>query len=297
MLYQCPLKRALLGNRGEVARDIEHGGTVERDRSPRPFLKWVGGKSQTLGELRQFYPDDFVKYHEPFVGGGAVFFDLMPKKAIISDSNKELINCYKVVKSKASDLVKKLKKHVYDKQRFYAVRDEDPSKLDPVARAARTIYLNRTGYNGLYRVNQKGKFNVPFGRYKNPTICDEANLMNCSKALRRIRLKSTSFEGVLGVAEPGDFVYFDPPYIPVSDTSYFTAYQKRGFGMDNQEKLACVFEELAQRGIKVLLSNSDVPWMHDRYRRFNIHTVYALRSINSNTKRRGAISEVLISNY
>jgi DNA adenine methylase len=280
-----------------VATELESTYTVERDRSPRPFLKWVGGKGQILGEIRQFYPAELNKYYEPFVGGGAVFFDLLPKKAIISDSNKELINCYKIVKSKVEELIETLQEYVYDKERYYAVREEDPSKLDPVARAARTIYLNRTGFNGLYRVNQKGKFNVPFGRHTNPTICDETNLRGCSKALKRITLRSASFEKVLSDAEPDDFVYFDPPYIPVSDTSYFTSYQKSGFGMDNQEKLACVFEELAQRGVKVLLSNSDVPWMHDRFHKFNIHTLFALRSINSNTKKRGAVSEVLISSY
>ena len=133
-----------------MAREKENNGTVERDRTPRPFLKWVGGKSQILGEIRQLYPDTFEKYHEPFIGGGAVFFDLLPKKAIISDSNKELINCYKIVKSKAPLLIEKLQEHVYDKDRYYAVRDEDPRKLDPITRAARTIYLNRTGFNGLY---------------------------------------------------------------------------------------------------------------------------------------------------
>ncbi len=268
---------------------------IKRGRIPKPFLKWVGGKTQILLELRKRYPAEFNCYYEPFLGGGAVFFDIQPSKAIISDANKELTNCYKVIKNDVEKLIRSLGKHVYDKDYYYTVRDQDPMSLDPVKRAARTIFLNRSGFNGLYRVNSKGKFNVPFGRYKNPRICDPDNLRGCARALSHVKIKSTPFESVLKEAKRGDFVYFDPPYIPVSDTSYFTAYQKHGFGMNNQEKLADVFEQLANRGVHVVLSNSDVTWIHKRYRDFRIRVIQANRLVNSNAGRRGPVGEVVVT--
>jgi DNA adenine methylase len=270
---------------------------IRRYRIPRPFLKWVGGKGQLLLELRRSYPARCGRYHEPFIGGGAVFFDLEPDDAIISDANEELISCYRVVQNDVEALIVALQEHVYEKEHYYAVRELDPAALDPVERAARTIYLNRAGFNGLYRVNSAGKFNVPFGRYKNPLICDADNLRGCAGALSGIEIRERSFEGVLDVARRGDFVYFDPPYIPVSDTAYFTAYQKHGFGMTNQEKLAQVFEELAGRGVKVMLSNSDVPWIHERYARFAVRVVKANRFVNSNSRRRGPVGEVVVTSY
>ncbi len=280
-----------------MARSLKNPKRVKRGRIPRPFVKWVGGKSQILGAIGTLFPKTYSSYHEPFVGGGAVFFDLLPERAILSDSNRELINCYEVIRSDVEALVESLKTHVYEKEWYYRVREQDPDGMDAVSRAARTIFLNRTGFNGLFRVNSKGKFNVPFGRYKNPKICDEANLRGCSDVLENVSLRCSSFESVLVDAKKGDFVYFDPPYIPVSDTAYFTAYQKRGFGMENQEKLAEVFEKLDGAGVKVLLSNSAVPWMFSRYKDFKVRTVNALRSINSNKSRRGAVKEVLVSNF
>ncbi|MDJ0765775.1 MAG: DNA adenine methylase [Myxococcota bacterium] len=270
---------------------------ISPKRIPRPFVKWAGGKTQILSHLRRKYPPHFKRYHEPFLGGGAVFFDLKAASASISDANAELINCYQVVKTEVDALIEALSHYVYQKEQYYAVRDWDPETLDPVKRAARTIYLNRTGFNGLYRVNSSGKFNVPFGRYKNPTICDAENLRACAQALEGTSICTAGFEEVLASAEAGDFVYFDPPYIPVSDTAYFTAYQKRGFGMDNQERLAEVFDALAKRGVAVMLSNADVPWMHERYGRYNIQRIQAKRSVNSNTKRRGEVGEVIVTNH
>ncbi|MCP4606176.1 MAG: DNA adenine methylase [Proteobacteria bacterium] len=266
-----------------------------RNRIPRPFLKWVGGKSQILVELNKSFPSGFKHYYEPFLGGGAVFFDLLHEPATISDSNEELINCYKVVRTRVEKLIIALNRHVYDKEHYYEVRGWDPMKLNSVQRAARTIYLNRAGFNGLYRVNSKGGFNVPFGRHKNPTICDEDNLRGCSKTLANIKIKCVSFEKVLDWARPNDLVYFDPPYIPVSDTAYFTAYQKRGFGMDSQENLAKVFDDLASRGVYAVLSNSDVPWIHERYSNHHIRLIKANRFVNSDASRRGPVGEVIVT--
>ncbi len=270
---------------------------VRRNRIPRPFLKWVGGKGQLLLELRKSYPKKTGCYHEPFVGGGAVFFDLLPKRAILSDANKELIDCYRVVRNNLGALIKLLKLHVYERDCYYEMRGRDPNDLDRVSRAARTIYLNKTGFNGLYRVNSKGEFNVPFGRHKNPRICDEKNLRGCSAVLGDVKIKRSVFKKVLDVAEKGDFVYFDPPYIPLSNTSYFTAYQRNGFGMTNQEELADVFDALAARGVNVMLSNSDVPWMHERYRDHRIRSIQAKRLVNSKSSGRGPVGEVIVTSY
>jgi DNA adenine methylase len=277
------------------AEKTANTGATHNLRAPKPFLKWVGGKGQILHELKKSYPKAFNRYFEPFVGGGAVFFDLLPERAAISDANKELVSCYNVVKSKVEELISILKLYKYERELFYSIRDQDPQKLDVVGRAARTIFLNRTGFNGLYRVNSKGKFNVPFGRYKNPTICNEDNLRACSKALKKVSIKSASFEKILDSAKAGDFVYLDPPYIPVSDTSYFTAYQRRGFGMDNQEKLAAVFDELAARNVYVMLSNSDVSWIHHRYRKHRVRVIKARRFVNSDTSRRGPVGEIIVT--
>ncbi len=268
-----------------------------RIRIPRPFLKWVGGKSQLLTHLLGMIPKDFRTYHEPFVGGGALYFELAPSKAILSDLNRELIDCYTAVQGNVEKVITALKRHRYDKEYYYEIRGQDPFKLSPVKRAARMIYLNRTGFNGLYRVNSKGEFNVPFGRYKDPLICDESNLRACSEQLRRVELKRSSFEKVLKHARERDLVYFDPPYIPLSDTAYFTAYEKSGFGMSNQERLAEVFDELAERGVYVILSNSDVPWMRSRYRAHSIHSVKALRNINSKGDKRGRVGELIVTSF
>jgi DNA adenine methylase len=256
-----------------------------------------------LAVLREHYPDELGMYYEPFVGGGAVFFDLtadrgfLGKRAVLSDSNRELMDCYRAIQRDVGAVVEALGRHRYEEQYYYEQREQDPADLDLYDRAARMIYLNRTGFNGLYRVNSKGKFNVPFGRHKNPTICDTANLTACAEALQKVELSEKSFEKTALRARPGDFVYFDPPYIPLSATANFTAYQRHGFGMANQEKLAEVFDRLAASGVKVMLSNSDVPWVHERYGRHAIRVIAARRAVNSNGARRGPVGEVVITSF
>ena len=263
----------------------------------KPFLKWVGGKRKVLKWLRDLYPPSYGRYYEPFVGGGAVFFDLGPRRATLSDTNGELIECYCTVRDRVDELIEALKIHVYDKEYYYRIREQDPGDLDPVKRAARMISLNHTGFNGLYRVNSKGKFNVPFGRYVNPTICAEPTLRACSSRLANSRMLEQGFEKVLSSAKKNDFVYLDPPYIPLSKTANFTAYQKRGFGMDNQERLADVFDELSVRGVFAMLSNSNGEWVHGRYSDYKIAEIEAARQINSVSTRRGPVGEIVVTNY
>jgi DNA adenine methylase len=262
---------------------------------PRPFLKWAGGKGQLLAALRPFVPTAYERYFEPFLGGGALFFDRLPKRGVLSDVNAEIVECYAAVRDQVEKLIVSLGRHRYDADHYYATRDTDPASLSPVERAARTIFLNKTGFNGLYRVNRAGKFNVPFGRYAKPLICDPENLRACSAALAKVELAVCDFEEAASRARAGDFVYFDPPYVPVSRTSAFTAYAAGGFGPKEQARLAEVFERLALRGARVLLSNSDVPEIRQLYRGYRIERVRATRAINSNASRRGPVSEVLVS--
>lgn len=280
-----------------MTRDERNKKRTNRYRIPRPFLKWVGGKSQILHELKESIGEFDGRYLEPFVGGGALFFEQGFSKATISDTNTELINCYVVVRDRVEDLISALGNHVYDKEYYYRVRALDPDGMDSVSRAARMIYLNKAGFNGLYRVNSKGKFNVPFGRYKNPTICDADNLRGCSRALDKIDITCTPFHRVLENAKKGDFVYFDPPYVPVSETAHFTSYQKNGFSESDQKQLVEVFDELSRRRIHAMLSNSDVPWIHQHYAVHNIRVIKARRSVNSKANRRGFVGEVIVTNY
>ncbi len=271
------------------------------ENSAHPFLKWAGGKRQLLEQFDQYFPQKFNKYVEPFVGGGAVFFHLLPKQAILIDNNGELINCYKVIKNNVAELIGLLKKHKNEKSYFYKIRNldrnhEEFNKISDVERASRTIYLNRCCYNGLYRVNSKGEFNVPFGRYKNPNFCDEKNLKAVSIVLKDIEIYKNSFESCLNFAEKDDFVYLDPPYHPISETSNFTGYTKNMFGKDSQSQLFQVFRQLDEIGCKVMLSNSYNKFILDLYKDFKIMTIYAKRAINSNAKRRGKIKEILVLN-
>jgi DNA adenine methylase len=261
-------------------------------------LKWVGGKTQLLEQMRPLMPPAFKRYYEPFVGGAAVFFDLrgrLPKlPATLSDVNAELVNTYLAVRDHVDEVIEALGKHKYESDYYYEVRAQDPSKLTPPKRAARTIFLNKTGYNGLYRVNRSGRFNVPFGRFTNPVWCDPENLRACSDALKGVTIENGDFSRVLETAKKGDFVYFDPPYVPLSTTSDFTAYIPGGFGAEEQQKLADVFAELAKRGVHVMLSNSDTPFVRKLYAAFDIQVVYASRSVNSNGKGRGKLCEVVV---
>lgn len=268
---------------------------------PYPFLKWAGGKRQLLSQIDKFIPTTFKKYIEPFVGGGALFFYLLPKNAILIDNNWELINCYMVIKKDVHQLIDCLKIHRYDKEYYYKIRalDRNTEKYNSISKtekAARTIFLNKTGYNGLFRVNQKGFFNVPFGRYKNPKICDKKNLMAVHYALKPVKIIHNSFEHCLECAEEDDFVYLDPPYYPISDTSLFTSYTKHDFGKKAQIKLHEIVQELDHKGCRVLLSNSYSDFIINLYKGFRIEILKAKRAINSKSNRRGEIKEVLIMN-
>ena len=267
------------------------------ERAPRPFLKWAGGKGQLLEQYAPLFPQRYKRYLEPFVGGGAVFFHLRPARAVLSDGNPELIDCYRAVREEVRAVVAALRLHRYERDHFYAVRAQEPETLTLAERAARTIFLNRTCFNGLYRVNSKGRFNVPFGRYANPTIVDPPNLQACSRALRRARVECAPFQAVLGEARRGDFVYFDPPYHPRSKTSYFTGYAPGGFTADDQRELARVYATLDRRGVLAMLSNSDTPLIRELYRGYRIVEVRAARSINSKGGSRGAVTELVVLNY
>lgn len=279
------------------------------DNRPKPFVKWVGGKRQLLKQFREmdlYPPHDFDPinntYYEPFVGGGAVFFDLLPKKAVLSDLNKELIITYTVIKNNIDELIKSLKKHKYEKEYFLKVRAKNLDKLSNLEIASRFIFLNRTCFNGMYRVNSKGQFNVPFGKYKNPTICDEYNLRKVSIALQNVDIKAEDYKKVLGKVKKGDFIYFDPPYYPVSKTASFTSYTKEDFLDKEQIELRNTFLELHKRGCFVMLSNSDTPFINKIYKEIKnegvkINKVRAGRAINSKGSKRGKINEVLVINY
>ena len=275
--------------------------TFSRASATRPFIKWAGGKGKLLSELVSRVPENFNTYFEPFLGGGALFFELQPEKAVLADFNAELINAYKVVQRDVEKLIDELSRHRHNKRHFYRVRDFDRSPafwvFSDVERAARFIYLNKTCFNGLYRVNSRGEFNVPFGDYKNPAILDAENLRACSAALQGRELVRRSFEEVVGATSKGDFVYYDPPYMPVSKTANFTAYGKEGFTAEDHTRLRDTCIELDKKGVKFMLSNSDAPLVLELYRDFNLETVQSSRSINSKATLRGPVKEVIVRNY
>jgi len=279
-------------------------------RHSYPFVKWAGGKNQLLPELDSLIPSKFNRYFEPFLGGGAMFFHLVSDKnmtftAYLSDTNEELIKTYKVVKESVEELIEALTKHQkgYDKnpsEYYYRLRDLIQPKND-VEIAARFIALNKTCYNGLYRVNKNGKFNVPMGRYKNPLICDSGNLRNVSSVLRysKAEIQCVDYRKMLLKADTDDFVYMDPPYDPVSSTSNFTAYTHQGFGDEDQLNLKKTFLELNHKECKVLLSNSDTPFMRELYSDFSsrFKEVKVSRAINCKASKRVGHRELLIYNY
>lgn len=262
-----------------------------------PFFKWAGGKGQLLQQYSPLLPTRWRTYFEPFLGGGAVFFHLQSRPAVLSDVNEELINAYAVVRDKVDELIAALRVHRNERAYYYSVRAWKPETLPPVERAARLIFLNRTCFNGLYRVNKKGEFNVPFGRYLNPTICDEPGLRAASLALRGIEIRVADFEEALERAQEGDFAYLDPPYNPLSVTSSFTAYAENGFGEEEQRRLASVYKHLDRRGAILMLSNSASELVRALYSAFRVVEVTARRPINSKAGGRGAIPELVILNY
>ena len=274
----------------------------------QPFLKWAGGKRGLISQTLPFIPKNFNNYFEPFVGGGAVFFSLYNlgflknKKIYLFDRNEELINAYNIVKYKPLKLIEVLKefKENHSKEFFYNIREWDRSsdytQISPIKKAARFIYLNKTCFNGLYRVNKKGQFNVPFGKYKNPNIIDETNILNVSVALKNVEIKCCDFSEVLKYAKNSDFVYFDPPYYPLNKTSSFTSYIQDNFLETEQKRLYEVFCELDKKGVFIIESNSDTEFINNLYKNFDIIKIKANRFINSKSKGRGKISELLIRN-
>ncbi len=266
----------------------------------RPVLKWAGGKGQLLPALLARLPESFAAYHEPFVGGGALFFALASQgrigPAFLSDANPSLIDVYLGLQTDVEAVIAALRQHVYDREHYYAVRAQAPADLSLPERAARIIYLNKTCYNGLYRENRAGQFNVPFGRYVNPTICDEPNLRAAAAVLRGVDIACRPFTTVLEVARPGDFVYFDPPYDPLSPTANFTGYDRRGFGPDDQRRLRDVFAELGRRGVSAVLSNSDTPFVRELYAGLAMEQVFVGRAVNSRANGRGKVAEVIVVN-
>jgi DNA adenine methylase len=261
----------------------------------RPFLKWAGGKRQLLSHLARHVPDRFGAYFEPFIGGGALFFMLRPERATLGDVNERLVRTYRGVAGHVEHVVRLLGAYPHEEAFFYRLRATAIDACSDAEVAAWFIYLNRTGYNGLYRVNRKNEFNVPFGRYTNPTVCDAPTLRSCAAALADKDLVVDDFEPIAARARPGDFVYFDPPYAPLSATSSFTSYTAGGFGPDDQRRLRDVALALKRRGVHVLLSNSAAPLIRELYADgFEIFEVSATRMVNSRASGRGAIKELVI---
>ena len=271
----------------------------------QPFTKWTGGKRQLLPVIRELMPKTYNRYFEPFVGGGALFFDLAPKDAVINDFNAELINCYQQIKDNPQELIEILKVHQeYNSKEYYldlrsADRDERIDMMSEVQRAARIIYMLRVDFNGLYRVNSKNQFNVPYGRYKNPKIVDEELISAISVYLNnnQLEIKTGDFEKAVLDVQPGDFVYFDPPYIPLSETSAFTSYTHEGFSFADQVRLRDAFKRLSDTGAYVMLSNSSSALVEELYKDFNIHYVEATRTNGAKSSSRGKISEIIVTNY
>ena len=296
-------------------RPVGASGKLFNDHPAAPFVKWAGGKGQLLRQFEGLIPPNFGRYMEPFVGGGALFFRLhdrgrIRKGAILSDLNPELMNCYRVLQNEnaVSELIALLRyhqSHVLDPDYYYAIRfwDRAPDFTEgrtPLERAARTIFLNHTCYNGLFRLNRKGQFNAPYGKWgRAPRLFDEKNLWACHQALKGVALQEESFEACLDWARKGDFVYLDPPYVPLSSTANFTSYAKTPFTADDQMKVASVFRELDIRGCMVMLSNSDLPFVRKLFENadWSLMNVAARRNINCRGAKRGAIKEVVIVNY
>lgn len=277
---------------------------MARNKLVAPVVKWVGGKRQLLDEITPLLPKRITSYCEPFLGGGAVLFSIQPAKAIVNDLNEDLVIVYEVIRDDVEPLIASLKRHENTSEYFYTIRDMDRDRdsyraLSKVEKASRLIYLNKTCFNGLFRVNSSGEFNSPFGHYKNPNIVNEPVLRAVNKYLNsgKIVFYSEDFAETLKRVGKGCFVYLDPPYDPVSDTASFTGYNKGGFDRSEQVRLKRCCDELNKRGVKFMLSNSSTEFIKDLYQDYHIITVKAKRAINSDTRKRGAIEEVLVTNY
>ena len=272
----------------------------------KPFVKWAGGKRQIIDKLKMYIPDEYNTYYEPFAGGGALLFELSPKDAVINDSNKELMNVYQVLcdEDKFKKMCSMLNSYEreHSEEFYYELRNKDRNKktftrLSDYTRAARTIYLNKACFNGLYRVNSKNEFNVPFGKKTTVNTYEGSNLITVSNYLtmNNIKILSIDFEEAVQDAKKDDFIYFDPPYD--SETSTFNSYTENGFGKEEQIRLAKVYKELADKGCYVMLSNHNTTLIKELYKDYNIHIIEAKRNINSNGKKRGKVEEVIITNY
>lgn len=277
---------------------------MRKNRLVAPVLKWVGGKRQLLDTLSPLLPKKISTYCEPFVGGGALLFHLQPKTAYINDINAELIRVYSVIKDSVDELIEELEKFENTAEQFYAIRDWDRNKeyystLSDVQKAARVLYLNKTCYNGLYRVNNAGEFNTPFGNYRNPNIVNAPVLRAVSAYFNSadLRMTTTDYAEVLKNVPKGTFVYLDPPYDPISETSSFTGYSKGGFSRNDQIRLRECCDDLDARGIKFMLSNSATKFILDQYKSYNITIVKAKRAVNSVASKRGDVDEVVVRNY
>jgi DNA adenine methylase len=273
----------------------------------RPLLKWAGGKTQLLPEILTRMPESFGAYHEPFMGGGAVFFAIGPQRATVSDTNENLVNLYLHTRDSAGALSESLRlleaefnslSPEEQSEYFYSQRASFNSAAGgSIKKSALTVFLNKTGFNGMYRENAKGQFNIPFAKTKKVALPSRQQLDSCRAALNKADILQTGFSSVTERAKSGDFVYFDPPYVPLTKTASFTSYQATGFSMDEHKDLATVFRRLDDSGVKVLLSNSDTPEVRELFDGFTIDTVLARRSINSKGSGRGTVAEVLVRNY
>ena len=270
-----------------------------------PILKWVGGKRQLLQELHSRFPISYEKYHEPFIGGGAVFFDLEPSEGTINDLNRRLISFYEVIRDHPEQLIEENHRHEYEEEYYYDARDrfnelhklDERSLEEQIEEASLMLYLNRTGYNGLYRENQSGGFNVPFGRHTNPDFIRERQVRKASGILDDIEIYNRDFDYLIDYAEEGDLVYFDPPYEPVSQTADFTQYQSDGFDKDDQRRLRDLAVSLSQSGVNVVISNSPpVGELYEDLTEFSIDVVDAVRMVNSDADNRDDVAEVIITN-
>lgn len=270
----------------------------------KPFIKWVGGKRQIISQLQKLFPIDFKNYHEPFLWGGAVFFNVQKKQSFLSDINAELINTYQTIKNNPKELIQFLELCEHSREFYATIRawdrvDNWQEKYSEVERAGRFIYLNRTCFNGLYRVNSKGQFNVPIGSYKNPDFVQKENIQSVSKLLKKTKatIKLQSFDSVLKNAKSWDFVYFDPPYDTLTETANFTSYNESGFWRDMQIKLRDVFAQLDKKGVKVMMSNHNTGFIREIYKGFKFEIVKARRNVNSKGSGRGEVEEIVVMNY
>jgi DNA adenine methylase len=270
--------------------------TIIDPNNAKPFLKWAGGKRQLLKELDEYIPEKFNRYIEPFLGGGAVFFHLQPKNAVLGDLNEELVNCYTIVRDRVKELILELIQYKNDKKFYYELRGLNPLQLDPVQRAARIIYLNRTGFNGLYRVNKKGEFNVPFGNYQNPVICDEPVLLGASKVLQGVTILHNDYRDVLNqYAEPGDFIFLDPPYHPLEGYADFKRFTKEFFYDEDHIELRDEFSRLVKMGCWVILTNSNTKFVKDLYKEYDYKAVNTKRNISSKSSTRTGEDLIVIA--